>query len=110
MSTEDRNANGTFAPGNPGGPGRPPRQTERQFLHMILAECPPETWREIIRKTVEDAKRGDKNAREWLGRYLLRTGTFSYNLADLAKDYAPGLTPNVPDKGGETEGGGPDEK
>ena len=28
----DRNMNGTFAPGNPGGPGRPRRGVERQYL------------------------------------------------------------------------------
>lgn len=62
---------GRFAPGNPGGPGRPRRQTERVYLATIAEACPPETWREIVAKTVTDAKAGDAAARNWLASYLV---------------------------------------
>jgi hypothetical protein len=68
---KDRNGNGQFAPGNPGGPGRPRRVAERDYLVTLTEECPPETWRAICRRAVADAEKGDAKARDWLSRYLL---------------------------------------
>jgi hypothetical protein len=66
-----RNGHGRFAPGNPGGPGRPRRVAERDYLRTLSEACPPETWRAICRRAVEDALAGDGKARDWLSRYLL---------------------------------------
>jgi hypothetical protein len=66
-----RDGDGRFALGNPGGPGRPPRVTERDYLAALAGECPPETWRAICRRAVNDALAGDAKARDWLSRYLL---------------------------------------
>src|SRR5262245_28381408 len=46
----DRNSNGTFAPGNPGGPGRPRRATERQYLAAFAEAVPLSDWRAIIQR------------------------------------------------------------
>ena len=66
-----RNGNGQVVPGNPGGPGRPRRVTECDYLRTLTEECPPETWRAICRRSVQDALAGDARARDWLARYLL---------------------------------------
>jgi hypothetical protein len=71
MSSNGRAAFGRFTKGNPGGPGRPPRPVEADYLRMVTAGCPPETWRRIVDRAVSDATAGDAKAREWLGRYLL---------------------------------------
>jgi hypothetical protein len=63
--------NGQFAPGNPGGPGRPRRVAERDYLVTLTEACPPEKWRAICRRAVENALAGDAMARNWLSRYLL---------------------------------------
>jgi hypothetical protein len=68
---KDRDSQGHFAPGNPGGPGRPRRAAERDYLRALTDECPPETWRAICRRAAADAVAGDAKARDWLSRYLL---------------------------------------
>lgn len=67
----DRKHNGTFATGNKGGPGRPPRAIERDYLLTLSECCPPDIWREIVQRAVEDAKQGDGKARDWLAAYLV---------------------------------------
>ena len=67
----DRNTNGTFATGNPGGPGRPRRTVEREYLGAMLDAISLDDWRTIIGKAVEDAKSGNSKARDWLARYVL---------------------------------------
>ncbi|PCJ62391.1 MAG: hypothetical protein COA73_06650 [Candidatus Hydrogenedentota bacterium] len=67
----DREENGRFGKGNPGGPGRHPRSTEVAYMNALMEECDVETWRKIAKLAVEDAKGGDACAREWLGRYLI---------------------------------------
>ena len=69
----DRNRNGTFAVGNPGGPGRPPRHVETEYLAATLAACSVQDWREIISKAVQAAKGGDDKARLFLANYILGT-------------------------------------
>ena len=66
-----RNADGTFADGNPGGPGRPRREVEAGYLAGLTDKVTPEDWGEIVTRAVRDAKNGDARAREWLGRYLV---------------------------------------
>ena len=67
----DRNTNGTFAPGNPGGPGRPRRGVERRCLAAFAEAVSPSDWRAIIQRAVADAKAGDAKARDWLSKYLV---------------------------------------
>ena len=68
---DTRDSKGKFTQGSPGGPGRPKRNTERAYLDIIQTACPPETWREVVDKAVNDAKNGDPKAREWLASYLV---------------------------------------
>lgn len=69
--TVPRAERGRYARGNPGGPGRPRRPIEADYLRTLTDACPPDTWRQICDKAVEDAQAGDGKAREWLSRYLL---------------------------------------
>ena len=80
----DRNLNGTFAPGNPGGPGRPRQPVERQYLAALVEAVSPADWRAIVGKAVADAKGGNPKAREWLAKYLLGDDPFA--LVELADE------------------------
>jgi hypothetical protein len=40
-------------------------------LAAISDACPPDDWAAIVRKAVDDARTGDKFAREWLSRFLV---------------------------------------
>lgn len=71
MQTAERNDLGQFSPGNKCSPGRLARQTEREYLIAMTTGCTPEDWQEIIKQAVEDAKKGDNKAREWLASYLI---------------------------------------
>lgn len=66
-----RDAAGRFATGNPGGPGRKPRAVELEYLAVTQIACPPDKWRAVVEKALEQAIRGDRHAREWLRRVLL---------------------------------------
>ncbi len=70
-SSTTRTASGCFAVGNPGGPGRPRRQTEADYLHVMMTTVTMDTWKNIVTAAVEGAKSGDHRAREWLARYLV---------------------------------------
>ncbi len=67
----DRNTNGRFGFGNPGGPGRPRRAVERQYLAAFAGAVTLDDWRAIIGKAVAEAKAGDAKARDWLSKYLV---------------------------------------
>lgn len=67
----DRDAKGRFVKGRHGGPGRPPRQVETAYLTLLTTEVKPDYWAAICRRAVADAMKGNAQAREWLGRYLL---------------------------------------
>ena len=80
----DRNTNGTFAPGNPGGPGRPRRGVEREYLAAFAEAVSLDDWREVVGKAVADAKAGNAKARDWLSKYLL--GDEPLALVELAEE------------------------
>lgn len=67
----ERDENGRFVPGNGGGPGRPTKQREERFLEITLESCTFADWKDIVKKAVSQAKRGDSTARKWLGDYLI---------------------------------------
>jgi len=67
----DRNDKGQFVKGNSGGPGRPKKEREEKFLEITQSACTYSDWRKIIKRAVEQAKRGDSRARKFLADYLL---------------------------------------
>jgi len=81
-----RDDKGRFLPGNPGSPGRLPRQTEREYLDIMLSACSPSKWRAICRQAVADAIAGDGVARRWLAEYIVGKPptTIELNAADSA--------------------------
>ena len=71
LKMENRANNGRFVKGHKGGPGRPPKEfCIADNLREILAEECLETKRtrlqNILRKTVQDAEDGDKDARNFI--------------------------------------------
>jgi len=53
--------------GNPGG--RPAHQTK--YLKSLVRLVKTDDWKQIVIKAIEQAKRGDTRAREWLANYCL---------------------------------------
>ena len=51
--------------------GRPKKRTEEQYLHATIAKVTLSDWHEVISKAVEDAKKGDRDARKFLASYLI---------------------------------------
>lgn len=78
-----RTASGAFAAGNTFGKGRPRRAVESEYLAALGNAVTLDTWGEIVKKAVEDAKAGDAKAREWVTRYVL--GTEPITLMQLAR-------------------------
>ena len=67
----ERNPDGTFAVGNPGGPGNPQARRVGELRSALLDAVSPEDIGEIIRGMVAQAKAGDVTAaREVLLRVL----------------------------------------
>ena len=67
-----RDSKGRFVKGASGNPqGRLPKQTETSYLQVSESVCTFDVWREITMKAVEQAKRGDARARQWLSDYLV---------------------------------------
>lgn len=70
MSDIKRDERGRFAKGHSGNPGgRPVNQSK--YLKKIDTTVTLKEWRAIILKAIEQAKRGDSRAREWLSNYLV---------------------------------------
>ena len=66
-----RDSKGQFTEGNPGGPGRPRRQVEVQYLTALTEAISIDDWRAVVGRAVEDAKKGDARARDWISRYMV---------------------------------------
>jgi len=67
-----RDEKGRFVKGASGNPqGRLPKEIEQTYLQVCESTCPFDVWREIVAKAVEQAKRGDARARQWLSDYLM---------------------------------------
>ena len=67
----ERDGQGRFVNGNGGGPGRPSKKREERFLEITLAACTFTDWKVIVKKAVEQARRGNPTARKWLSDYLI---------------------------------------
>ena len=64
-----RDDKGRFVKGSSGNPsGRPIDQFKYQ--KKIDSTLSLKEWREIIKKAIEQAKRGDAKARQWLSEYV----------------------------------------
>jgi hypothetical protein len=83
MSIE-RDTDGRFVPGNPGGPGRPRRAIETDYLAVLSETVPLESWHAVVAKALEQAEKGDAKAREWLSGYLMPKPGEGSPLAKLA--------------------------
>lgn len=60
----------TWEKGKSGNPtGRLPRAKEDKYLQTLGREMKITDWRDIVRRAVTDAKRGDSKARQWLSDY-----------------------------------------
>lgn len=62
---------GKFVPGNGGGPGRPKRIVEEKYLKKLSSRVTIGDWQDIVDKAIEQAKDGDRWARDFLAGYLL---------------------------------------
>jgi len=67
----ERDANGRFTSEYKGGPGRPPKKREERFLEITLSTVTFKDWEDIIKKAIDQAKKGNSTARKWLSDYLL---------------------------------------
>ena len=76
----EREANGQFAKGWKGGPGRPKKDREMRFYEITMSACTFKDWRAIVKKAIEQAKRGDTAARKWLSDYLIGTPDQNLNV------------------------------
>lgn len=80
-----------FKPGNPGGPGRPKRTTEEAYLKRMFQVVTMDDWEQITRRAVEDAKKGDASARNWLTHYLIGEKPQREEHVDLTPPETPEL-------------------
>jgi len=93
-SGNGRGPRGHYARGNPGGPGRPSRAIESDYLRTLADACPPDTWRAICERAVEQARDGDAKARDWLAGHLLGVPRGEVRaLTELAAHEAAGYDP-----------------
>lgn len=86
---EGRASNGQFTAGNKGGPGRPRRAVEADYLKELSDALSMDAWREICQRAIDDARQGDKAAREWVSKFAL--GAQPGTLEQLAVDELTGV-------------------
>ena len=68
----DRDDKGRFIKGSTGNPtGRSPREREERYYQIMMTTVSFENWKRIIEKAVQQAEKGDAQARKWLGDYLV---------------------------------------
>ena len=68
MTRDDK---GRFAKGNGGGPGRPKKEREARYYDVLVSTISIDDWRAIIKRAIQDAKRGDTAARKFIADYLI---------------------------------------
>ena len=79
----ERGPDGRFLPGNKASRngGRPRRSTEEKYLKALSDSVSIDDWKAIATKAIAQAKDGDKDARAWLGNYLIGKPT-EYQVID----------------------------
>ncbi len=78
MVRDDR---GRFVKGITGNPnGRPRKDREVEYYRILINACTPDDWEAIIDKAIEQAKRGDSVARQFLADYLVGAPETNINL------------------------------
>ena len=66
MANEIRDNNGKFVQGNPGGPGRKTKAVEERYELAYKNAATPEDITKIMMVAVEQAKNGDRYARDFV--------------------------------------------
>jgi hypothetical protein len=67
-----RDNTGKFVKGVSGNPaGRPRKEREERFYDIAVSAVTFDDFNQIVKKAVEQAKRGDTAARKWLSDYLM---------------------------------------
>ena len=67
----ERDDKGRFIKGHTGNPnGRAPRSREERYYKILMSTVSFADWKAIILKAVDQARRGDAQARKWLSDYL----------------------------------------
>jgi phage terminase large subunit len=67
-----RDEKGRFIKGSSGNPrGRSPKDREERYYQILMTAVTYANWERIVMKAVEQAKRGDTQARKWLTDYLV---------------------------------------
>ena len=102
-----RNEKGQFIKGHTGNAkGRPKRKTEDKYLKALRDSVTLKDWKAISKKATEQAKRGDRAARQWLSDYLLGKPQ-QYVDFTSGGDKLPGVMVYLPeiDEGMEAESG-----
>lgn len=67
----ERDEKGRFKKGNKISPGRAPVAREIRYYDILKTSVTFSDWEDIVKKAVNDAKRGDGVARKWLADYLI---------------------------------------
>lgn len=96
----DRGPDGRFlrghkaSVGNRGG--RPRRSVEEKYLKALSDSVTLDDWRAIALRAVEQAIAGDKDARTWLGNYLIgRPTEYQVIDADIESDSVSDLLADI---------------
>jgi hypothetical protein len=77
----DRDATGRWTKGTTGNPaGRSPREREERYYQIMMTTVTFENWKRIIEKAVQQAEKGDAQARKWLSDYLIGTAQQSLDI------------------------------
>ena len=78
----ERDEKGRFVNGNGAsrGHGRPPKEREDRYYEITMSACTFKDWEAIIKKAVDQAKRGDGVARKWLSDFLVGVPTKSIDV------------------------------
>jgi phage terminase large subunit len=67
-----RDEKGRFIKGESGNPhGRSPREREERYYQILMTAVTFEDWKRIILKAVNQATRGDTQARKWISDYVV---------------------------------------
>lgn len=67
-----RDSKGRFVKGSSGNPtGRAPKEREDRYYQITMTACTFKDWTAIVKKAVEQARRGDSVARKWLSDFLV---------------------------------------